>query len=313
VKSKVVQRYVMLSLGVILSAYPVVAILRPNGLMTGGITGVSRILETVLENSVNISQNLLFNLIYYVLALLVLTLAFLFLGKEDGLKIIFMSIVYPLFLFLFTYMKLPAFLIRIPIQIGGETSGYIQDLLLPAIVYGVISGLGTGFIVRSGFTSGGSDTLAKIIYKRFLPFLSIGVILMFVDVIIILTSIFFFDVQITIYAIITKFISMRAVDLIVFGIGNRRVKIEILTKQRQLVIDYIINKVHRGVTLVDIEGGYSHEAGKQIICICTPRESLMVKNFIATIDRQAFVYIIPLTSIWGSGFKNIQNDDLSDD
>lgn len=305
---KGIKRYVMLVLGLMILAYSVTTILRPNGLMTGGITGISRIIETTLQ--IGINPDYLFNIAYYTLALIVLLLAFIFLGKEDGMKIIFMSFVYPLFLFLFTFLDLKPFIIEIPIQ-GGV--GYIEDLFIPAITYGFFAGIGTGIIMKSGYTSGGSDTIAKIIYKRLLPFLSIGQILMFIDGFIIFSSIFFFDIRITAFAFITKFVYIKSIDMIVFGIGNRRVKMEIISNRYEEISQFIMTTVNRGVTLIETEGGFTHKMTKQIVTICNPRESLMIKTFIGSIDANAFVYIIPTSSIWGQGFRNILKDDLSND
>lgn len=311
-KKRIVQKYLTLSIGIILSAYSIVYILRPNGLMTGGITGISRMIEVGLADHFNLDPNLVFNLSYYTLALIILGLSFLFLGKAEAYRIVFMSLTFPIILIVFTYLDLPKFTIQFPIQGESGVVGYVNDLLLPALAYGVFSGLSTGFIVRSGFTSGGSDTIAKIIYKKLLPYLSIGSILMAVDGIIIFSSIFVFDLSVMAYAILTKYVSMKAVDLIVFGFGRKRVKIEILSNKIPEITDYIMNTIHRGVTLVESQGGYSHVHTQQIVCICTPRESLQVKNFIASIDAQAFVYIIPIISIWGSNFQNIRLDDLSE-
>lgn len=312
-KIRAYKKYSMLLLGVLLSAYPVVAVLRPNGLMTGGITGLARIMETILTQKTTIDPNLLFNISYYLLAIIVLILAFAFLGKKDGMKIIVMTFIYPLALFVLTYLDIPALKVELPVYMNGQYTGVINDLLIPAIAYGVLGGVGTGFIVRSGFTSGGSDTIAKILYKRVFPYLSIGVIIMFVDGLVIASSIFFFDVTIMAYAFITKFVYIRSVDIVVFGMGNNRVKVEILSQESTKIQEYIMNTLHRGVTIIDSEGGYSHAKGKQIICICTPRESLLIKNFIARIDPKAFVYIIKINSIWGRGFKSIVQDDLANE
>ncbi|MDF2699472.1 MAG: transporter, partial [Haloplasmataceae bacterium] len=285
------QKYLILALGLIMSAYSVNSILRPNGIMTGGITGLSRVFEYIIKTNdfLNfIDDRYIYNIIYYALAIIVVLVAYTLLGKDDAIKIIFMSVVYPLILFLFTYLQIPP--LKFTYIIGNQE---VNDIFLAAIFYGVIAGIANGLFIRIGFTSGGSDTIAKIIYRRLLPFVSLGKILMFVDGLFILSSLFVFDMRITAYAFVTKFVYMKSIDMIVFGIGTKRVKMEILSTKYDEISKYILNSVNRGVTLVDTEGGYSHLKLRQIITICSPRESIIIKNYIASIDEKAFVYLIP--------------------
>ena len=312
-KRELIKKYGPLSAGIILSTAAIVGILRPNGLMTGGITGVSRILEAVLSSVINVDPSLIFSFSYYGVSILILLLAFIFLGKKDGMRIIVMSFVYPTIILILTLIDLPDIVINIPVQQSGVVVGHVQDTLIPTILYGVIAGTGAGLVVRSGFTSGGSDTIAKILYRRTLPFMSIGSIMLMIDWIIISSSLFLFDLHIVLYAFLSKFVYMKFVDIVVFGFGNNKVKIEILSHENEQIKDYIIHKLKRGVTIHEAEGGFSHVKVKQIMCICSPRESLLIKNFIASIDPNAFVYITKIDSIWGSDFKSITFDDLGSD
>lgn len=301
----------LMILGLIISAYAVQSVLRPNSLMTGGITGIARQIETIILKDVPLNPFLeqnLFNIVYYVFAMVILIFAFVFLGKQDGVKIIFISLVYPLFLFAFTYLKVPTLIITISVETDGAV-GYFNDLLIPSLVYGMLSGIGTGLILRSGYTSGGSDTIAKIINKKIVPFISIGQILLVFDAIVIFSALPVFGVTIMIYALVSKYANAKAIDMIVLGIGNKRVKMEIITNRIQEVKSFILNKINRGVTLVDAEGAFSQLKTKQLVTICTPKESIQIKNYIASVDTQAFIYIIPSQTVWGRGFRNIVNDE----
>ncbi|ERJ11117.1 YitT family protein [Haloplasma contractile] len=286
-KEKVLN-YILLTTGVVLSAYAITAILRVNNLVTGGITGISIILEEITP--------LPFGLIYYLLSIVVLILTYLFLGKHELYKILFLSLFFPLVLILFEHL-------------GYE---FIKgDIFLATIYYGVIAGAGSGLIIRSGYTSGGSDTIAKIMYRKFVPFMSIGQILLIIDGLIVIASVLVFDFEIALYAIITKFVSIKTIDLVVFGIGTRRVKVEIISRAPQEIIDYIINDIKRGVSIFELKGGYKGGRYKQLVTICSPRESIKIKNKIAKIDEHAFVYVIALSSVWGGGFLSINRDDLA--
>lgn len=244
-------------------------------MMTGGITGLSRLFERALKDGFEINvilEQYLFSIIYYVLAILVLIFAYILLDKEYALKILFLSLTYPLMLFLFTFLELPWMILNVTTNTGSQ----FNDLLIPTLAYGVLSGFGTGLILRSGFTSGGSDTITKIVYRRLLPFISFSQVLLIVDGIIIFSAIFVFEFRIVAYAIITKYINMRVIDIIILGIGSKRVKMEIISSKYTEIIPFIQNSIHRGVILVDTEGEFTKIKIKQIITICSPRESLNI-------------------------------------
>lgn len=303
------KRYGYLILGNLISAYAVIYVLRPSGLMTGGITGLSRVFEKIFKEVFVMSpliEQYIFSIIYYILAIAVLALAYIFLGKKEAIKILFISIVYPLLLIFFTFLNLESVIITVTTR--GNDQFY--DIFVPSIIYGVLSGIGTGLILRSKNTQGGSDTIAKIIYRKLLPFLNYSIVLLIVDGIIIFLGLLVFDLRIVFYAMLTKYINMKTVDLFVLGF-DRRVKMEIISSKANEIIPFIQNSIHRGVTLVDTVGAYSKTRLQQIITICSPRESLLIKNFIASVDENAFIYVIPSSTVWGKGFKNIHQDELS--
>ena len=78
--NKNVVDFIFVSIGCLLIAFSITSILRPNGLITGGITGVSIILEKLIH--------IKYTYIYYVLSILVLVIAWISMGKREGIKII---------------------------------------------------------------------------------------------------------------------------------------------------------------------------------------------------------------------------------
>jgi uncharacterized membrane-anchored protein YitT (DUF2179 family) len=305
-----VKRYTNLFLGNIINAYAVTCILRPNGLMSGGLTGFARVLEGItfqlLEPNIFI-EKYYFNIIYYFLTIVVLILTYIFLGKSDALRIVFLSIFYPTLLFVFTFLDLPTIYVFTQ-TISGD---FLNDLLVLSIIYGFLIGLGTGLVLKSGFTSGGTDTIAKIAYRTIYPFFRYSQILLLVDAIIILTGFFLFGIQITVYAIIIKYIATKTVDMVLLGISNKLIKIEIISTRNPEIVNYIQTVIHRGVTCIEVEGQFKKEKVNQINTICSPKEGYKIKNYIATVDEKAFIHLIYVPSVWGNGFKNIYNDELS--
>ena len=271
--------FVFVAIGGCMGAFAITSILRPSGLVTGGIVGLSIIIENIIK--VN------YTYIYYFMSILILICARYLLGKKDAARIIFLSLSFPLMMMAFERLNLRF--------LEGN------DLVLSSMYYGIINGIGCGLILKRGFSFGGSDTMAKIFHRRVFPFISMSQILLFIDTIIIITSIFVFDKNIALYAILTQLVFTKSVNTVLFGFGYKKVKIEIVSNEKKQIGDYILNTIKRGYTCYTIKGGYTGEEKETIVSVCTPREALLIKKFISDIDSTAFVYVTATESVWGEG------------
>lgn len=275
---KVFMDLLIVIIGCSISAFAITSILKPNGLITGGITGISLLFGKIL--------NFDYTIIYYSLSILILIITRIVLGKKEALKIIIISLLFPLILIFFENFKFK----------------FIEgDLLLASIYYAVIGGAGVGLILRRGFSFGGTDTIAKILHRKIFSFISISQILLVIDLIIIIGSAFIYGRIIALYSIINTFIAIKVIDIFIFGLGMKKVKIEIISKNEDLVSGYIINNIKRGFSIYHITGGYTNETKQKIVCICTPRESMLIRRFIANVDPSAFIDVLPVVSVWGDG------------
>lgn len=267
-----------LLLGMSLGSYAITSILTLHNLPTGGITGIALVLDNVL--------NLNFEYVFYALSIAVLICTFIFLGKVEAKKIIILSLAYPIMIFIFQKLDL------------GFPKG---DIFLAAIYYGVIGGIGNGIILKTGYSAGGTDSIGKIIHRRIYPFISLSIIITAVDFVVLLVAAFTFGMEKALYALVTQLVFLRATEFILYGISAKHVKVEIISSSYVEIEDYIINKVGRGVTRSFIRGAYSNEDRLKLSCICSPRESLLLKTHISHTDIKAFVYVSELKSVWGQG------------
>ncbi len=270
--------FIYILIGCMLSAYAITSILKSNGLISGGITGISIIIDKL--TGIN------YTYVYYVLSLLVLLLAWVTMGRREGLKIVALSILFPLFLIVFE--RLGFCLVK-------------GDMILAVIYYGIIGGAGFGLILKRGFSQGGTDTIAKIIHHKLFPFMSISEILLGIDTLIILASLIVFDKNIALYAVIAQIILIKVVDVVVFGLESKKVKVEIISDRHGQIAEFILKQLRRGISTYDITGGYMNIHRQKIVTICSPRESMLIKRFIAKVDVEAFVNVLPVISVWGRG------------
>ncbi len=265
-------------LGSVLISFAITGILRPNGLMTGGITGLSIFLGKL--------SNINYTYIYYTLSLAVLLLTYLKLGKYEASKIIVLSVIFPIILMIFDNLNLH----------------FIEDdMFLASIYFGLIAGMGTGLILKRGYSSGGTDSIGKIIHRLKYPYISLNQIISTIDLSIILISIYLFDIKIALYAIITQLVLLKSVEFILYGLSAKLVKLEIVSNCNDKINEYILKEIKRGVTKLEVTGGYTGIKKYKLITICSPRESMMIKTFIADLDERAFVTVLPVMSVWGEG------------
>jgi uncharacterized membrane-anchored protein YitT (DUF2179 family) len=265
--------------GCSISAVSTIGILIPNGLTSGGITGMVRI----IQGFVNIN----FSVLYYGFAITILVVCAILLGLREARKIVLLTIIYPSTLFLFEHFNF---------SLLEE-----KDLFLAAIYCGVLGGICSGLVFTRGYSFGGTDTIAKIIQKKMMPHVGLSQILMVIDACVIIGSGFLFGRNIALYALITQVIFSKTVDFVMYGFETKAVQLEIITSKHDEVTAYIMSEINRGVTNVKVTGEYTKTSKDKIVTICSPRESVLIKKFVAKTDRDAFVTVIHVDTVWGRG------------
>lgn len=273
-----IERYVMISVGIILMAAGFYFFLIPLKLVAGGVTGLGIVLEHVFGFSIS-SLVLFTNLILLVLGLLVL-------GKKIFIRSIYGSLLFPTVLFLMERF--------IPLL------DFDNDYLLGTVFGGSFVGIGFGLMLKYGGTSGGTDIPIKILYRKFgVP---IGTSVYFFDGIIVSIGILAFyndnGLVAGLYALISIVISGKLADTVVVG-GQTKKAMQIITKEPEAIKQAIYDTVSRGVTVMNIKGGYTNLDKTMLVTVITKQEYYRVRNIIARIDDTAFVYVTPASEIHG--------------
>lgn len=277
-------------MGSIILAIAITSILKPNGIITGGITGFSLVLEKIFGLS--------YTVFYYILSLAVLITTRFTLGRKEAGKIIVFSIFFPLVLIVFN---------------GMEFNIMQNDLFLASVYYGIMAGGGTGLILKGGFSSGGTDTIAKIISRKLFRFMSLSTIIAALDMSVILFAAFVFDTRIALYALLTQLVAMKAVEVVLYGFSSKMVKLEIISEKEAEIEAYILNFINRGISKYNIVGGYTNLDRTKLITICSQRESILIRDKISDVDSKAFITVLPVNTVWGEGvgFDSLTPEDKS--
>ena len=270
---------IFLILGCAIGAFSTTAVMIPNGLTCGGLTGIVRI----VQNYISIE----FSVLYYEMAIVIWIVVILTLGFREGKKVLLVTLLYPAVLFVFE---------KLDFQLLEE-----KDLLLAAIFCGIFAGACNGFVFWRGYSFCGTESIAKIVKKKWMPQVDISRILLVLDCGIIVISAFIFGRNIALYALVTQIIASKVVDFIMYGFETKIVQMQIITAKGKEVADYVMHEIRRGVSSYDIVGEYTGKHRKQLIILCSPRESMVIKKFLLETDPQAFVTILQVNTVWGEG------------
>ena len=263
----------------------------PNGMTSGGMPGVARLIT-------HFFPQLSYSLVYYSLSMIILIIAYVTMGKKEVARIIALAFAYPIMLFIFERMDYT--LLDSP------------DPFLASILIGVCYGIATGVGYIGGFSSGGTDTLARVLKYKLFNYMRVGDIQMIMDVTIILISAFVFNMNVAIYAVINAFVAARVISAITIGYIGKYVQFDIIPSQKELcdvIAEYVMNDVNRAVTTHVSRGEYTHAERRTLTVICTPAESVKIKKFVAEADPDAFATLMPVTNVWGKRFSDIREVD----
>ena len=268
---------VMIALGCAIFSFGVDYFILANGLAEGGFTGIGLLLHYKFGWSVGA---------FFVLSNLpLIAIGWYLWGREFVYKTLTGVLLSSLFIELFGVYQLP-----------------VDNLLLPALYGGLLSGLGLGIVIRFGGTTGGADIIARLL-NRFLG-ISMGRFYLIFDSCVLLLVALIHGLTIALYSVVTVFIASKVVDLIVDGLDSARQALIISSKNDQIA-EFIANDLDRGFTILNGRGGYCDAQKDVILCVVSRWEIFRLRKTITEIDPRAFVIISNVNEAFGEGFKSV--------
>ena len=177
-----------------------------------------------------------------------------------------------------------------------------EEKLLGAIFGGIIAGAGLGTVFLGGATTGGLDILARLLKLKF-PHFSVGRLILFCDfAVVLLSGIVYKSIESVLYSIIIVFLSSVAVDYIVGGRSHSKILFIMTDKYEEITKD-IIAVCGRGVSIINVTGGYTGEQKKMLMCAVRAHEVARVRNTVARYDSNPFIIVAESSEVLGQGFK----------
>ena len=269
--------YAMIVLGTFLSGLSFAWFFLPHDIAPGGVTGISTVIASIAPLSVGMLSFLL-NVPLFLLG-----------WRTVGWRFAIRSFI--------AMTLMSAFIDAIP---ASDVAG---DVMLASIFGGVLLGVGLGLVVRAGATTGGTDMAAKMIHNH-IGFMSIAVILFAIDAAVVLIAAMAFGVEAGLWALITLFVSSKAMDMIIKGF-NTAMQFLIISRESEAIVLRIHKELERGCTRLMAEGTYSGRSVGTLLCVVSRMEAPRLKKIVAETDPRAFVTVCDVHEALGEGFAGI--------
>lgn len=276
----------LLTLAALIYALAYICCFDPNGIAFGGITGVAQIINRV------------FPAIPVGVTVIVLNIPLFLLGwRFIGGKLLVSS--------LYTMFISSVFIdVLTPIYDWQP-----MDPLLACIFGGLLLGGSLGVVFQQGATTGGTDLAARLL-KLKLAWLPMGKLLMIIDLsVIVITALFFRNLNTALYGLIALYISTLAMDGILYGLDTAKVAY-IISDHNEAICSAIVNDLDRGVTILHGQGAYTGNEKKVLMCAFKQREIASIKAAVKEIDPDAFLIVCNAHEVLGDGFRQYSKNGL---
>lgn len=282
---KEILNYTYIIIGCVIVALAINIFLIPNKITTGGANGIATIVYYLFNVPVSLTV-IIVNIPLFIIALK--NIGFRFCSKA-----IIGTLLLSLFIFLTDNFKNISWL------------NFSNDLFLSSIFGGIMLGLGMSIVFKGEGSTGGSDLLAQIIYKK-RNASSLGQLILIIDTVVItMLVIAFKNINYGMYSVVALYLSKKTIDIIFEGVGTTKI-VTIITKEGEKISKEIIEKTDRGVTMIPkVIGKYTNEEYSEVISIVNTSDIPKVKAIIKREDSKAFVYISNTNEVLGLGFKRI--------
>ncbi|MHC1780472.1 MAG: YitT family protein [Bacteroidales bacterium] len=287
-----VKEYIIIALGLLIYSLGWSVFLIPNGLVGGGVTGISAIIYYMSGFPVSYS--------YLIINAVLLVIGIRILGKTFGVKTVYAVVLVTIFL-KFIPGIIPQELID-DIAIGNGK-------LLSAIIGGACAGAGIAITFTQGGSSGGTDIIALIInkYRNISP----GRLILLMDIIIVASSLLIptdgslgSRVAIVIYGYVLISVVSYTIDLVLSG-ARQSIQIFIFSKNHEAIADKITS-MGRGVTVINAMGWFTKQEGKVLMVIVRRTEINYVFKVVRETDRNAFLSVGNVMGVYGQGFDEMK-------
>lgn len=288
---KAIGEYLILILGSLLFAIAWEGFVIPNNMSSGGMMGLFTVIQYATKGAVDAS------LLYMVVNVALLVVAFAILGLKFGIRTVFCIILTSVFMPMVAQIP---WLHSVP----GNFLALPDPILVP-VIGGLLEGVALGLVFRYNGSTGGSDILAMFINKYW-P-VSLGKFFIITDSIIITSILLLPDKQFgdMVYGYIMMLISALVLDWVSTG-AKSTVQLLVFSSQYEKIADHITRDLDRGVTVLKAMGWYTKSDKNVLLILVRKKELFDLTKSIKEVDPKAFMSVSNASGVYGEGFEEIK-------
>lgn len=280
-KKNIFGRYVMLLSGCLIVAFAFNLFFLRYNIVCFGVSGVSIVLA---EFGIPPSTFIM------IANIILLILSYFFLGVTDTKGQIVGSLIYPVFVSLTAY-------ITNMIDLGN------LEMIVIAVMGGVLAGVGYGLIYKSGYGTGGTDIIGNMVVKY--SKVSMGHAMMFINISIIALGKIVFNWKTVMYAVVVAYLISIFTDKILLGISNSKAFYIVVDKDKDdIVRDFLTSLNGVGSTIIDAHGGYSNDKQTLILAVAPTKMYFLIKEGLKEIDKNIFYLVCDSYEVSSRRTKN---------
>ena len=276
--NRLVKDLILVFIGIFAASFGLKGFLLANNFIDGGATGISLLITEITGYPI-------YYLIFFV-NIPFIVLAYFVIGRIFSIKTI-ISIV--LFSIVLAFVSFPVI---------------TNDKLLVAIFGGFFLGAGIGFSIRGGAVLDGTEVLAIFLSRKF--GLKIGDFIIILNLFIFICAAYFLGIESSLYSMITYLAASKTVDFVLEGF-EEYIWFNIITSEKEKIIEYIVNDMGYGVSIHENFYGYGNSGKSEnvnsIFTIVSRLEVNKLNQAVKQIDSSAFVIMHNVKDINGGKLK----------
>ena len=278
---KALLEFLLVNLGLMLTAIGIVLFKAPNGFAMGGVSGLAIVIAKYLPN-INLG------IITLVINVALLFVGFAFLGRDFGLKTVYASIALSFFIWLGEEF----------VPLAAPLTGDAMLELFFAIAF---PALGSAIVFNQNSSTGGTDIIAKILSKK--THIHVGKTLLLADFLIACSAFPVLGVRAGLYSVLGLALKGFLIDIVIENL-NMSKKVEIITTKPEPIQQCILRELHRGVTVTEARGAYTNEVKQVLTVVVSRQQAYHLRECVGKHDPGAFVIVSNALEIIGKGFRN---------
>lgn len=272
----------MITLAGLINAFGVTVFLAPVKLYDSGISGTSMLLAQITPDYLSLS-----------LFLVLLNIPLFLYGLKRQGRIFTIYSIYAVLVY-----SVGAWLITdvLPIDVAMASPLAGTDLLLCALFGGLISGVGSGLVIRYGGAIDGVEVMAVIFAKRL--GLSVGSFVMAYNVLLyIVCGAVIHSWILPLYSIVTYAAALKAVDYMVEGFDRCKAAMIVTVRPREICAA-LTETFSTGITRIEARGGYSGQDRDVLYFVVNRFQISRLRDIVHELDPTAYITISEVADIF---------------